>query len=121
VRQDGALAGVRVLDWTDESGRLAGKLLAEAGAEVLRLRSGAPGESLGEAMAHRGGLLDWWFDAGTRLLPLDLETPEGRSALAALVPRADILLETAEPARQRALGLDPGSSGRCIRRSCTSR
>ncbi len=98
----GALAGVRVLDLTDASGRAAGKLLAEAGADVLRLRRGDPGPPLNV----RGGVLDWWLDGGTRFLPLDLDRPDGRDTFRALAARADILIETEPPGRLAARGLD---------------
>ena len=72
----GPLAGVRVLDVSDASARLAGKLLAEMGAEVVRLRAGEAGPTMS---AVPGGLLDWWHDGGTSVLPLDLERSDHRS------------------------------------------
>jgi crotonobetainyl-CoA:carnitine CoA-transferase CaiB-like acyl-CoA transferase len=106
MAETGALAGLRVLTLTDESGRFAGKLLAEAGADVLRLRRGEPGPPLTGAAASRGGVLDWWFDGGTRFLPLDLDTAAGRCALSALAARADLVIETEPSGRLAALGLD---------------
>jgi crotonobetainyl-CoA:carnitine CoA-transferase CaiB-like acyl-CoA transferase len=102
----GALAGVRVLDLTGESGRLAGKLLAEAGADVLRLRLGARGASMPGDAEARGGVLTWWYDGGTRLLPLDLERAADRETFRELARRADILIETQTPGRLAALGVD---------------
>ncbi|MGE3600142.1 MAG: CoA transferase, partial [Dehalococcoidia bacterium] len=104
---NGALAGLRVLDLTDDSGRLAGKLLAEAGADVVRLRAGtAAGLPMTGPAAERGGVLDWWYDAGTRQVPLDLETTEGRRAFRDLAARADLFIETEPPGRLAAFGLD---------------
>lgn len=100
-----ALDGLRVLDLTDESGRLAGKLLAELGADVVRLRRGASGAPLPGAHG-RGGVLDWWYDGGTRRLPLDLEREADRRTLRALAARADLLVETEAPGRLAQLGLD---------------
>ncbi|MPY94702.1 MAG: hypothetical protein GEV08_17055 [Acidimicrobiia bacterium] len=101
---EGPLAGVRVLDLSDELGRFAGKLLAESGADVVRLR---PGEA-GPAMADvPGGLLDWWYDGGTTAAPLDLDTAAGREAFVGLVAVADILLEGEPPGRLESLGLGP--------------
>jgi len=102
----GALAGLRVVDLTDESGRLAGKLLAEAGAHLVRLRAGVSGAAMTGPAAARGGVLNWWFDAGTYHVPMDLETPEDRDRFKALVARADLLIETEPPNRLAALGLD---------------
>ena len=53
-----ALAGLRVLDASDESGRLAGRLLAEMGADVVRIRRGVSGAPLPGAAGARGGVLD---------------------------------------------------------------
>jgi crotonobetainyl-CoA:carnitine CoA-transferase CaiB-like acyl-CoA transferase len=102
----GALEGLRVLDLTDESGRLAGKLLAEAGADVVRLRAGSPGPPMIGPAAERGGLLDWWYDVGTRRAPLDLDSAEGQRAFRDLAARAELLIETELPGRLAALGLD---------------
>ena len=74
---EGPLAGVRVLDVGDELGRFAGKLLAEAGADVVRLAAGEPGPPMVDVP---GGLLDWWYDGGTTCAPLDLDAEAGRAA-----------------------------------------
>ncbi len=103
LRRSGPLEGVRVLDASDASARLAGKLLTEMGAEVLRLRAGEAGPAMSTVP---GGLLDWWHDGGTSLLPLELEQPDDRARLLHLVPHADILIETEEPGRLDRLGLD---------------
>jgi crotonobetainyl-CoA:carnitine CoA-transferase CaiB-like acyl-CoA transferase len=102
----GALEGLRVLDLTDDSGRLAGKLLAEAGADVVHLRAGSPGSPMTGPAAERGGLLDWWYDAGTRRAPLDLDSVVGQRAFRDLAARADLLIETEPPGRLATLGLD---------------
>ncbi len=101
-----ALAGLRVLDCSDESGRLAGRLLADLGADVLRVRRGVSGAALSGAAGERGGVLDWWYDAGTRAAPLDLDGADGRESFTALVARSDVLIETEPPGRLAALGLD---------------
>ncbi len=101
----GPLAGVRVVDLTDDLGRYAGKLLAEMGADVVRLRAGESGPAL--AGADHGGLLDWWFDGGTTSTPLDLDVETDRARFAALVAAADILVDTEAPGRLDELGLGP--------------
>ena len=106
-----ALHGLRVLDLGDESGRLAAKLLAELGADVLRLARGVAGAPLPPATGARGGVLDWWYDGGTRALPLDLDDDGGRRLFRDLVARADVLLETETPGRLAALGLDDATLG----------
>lgn len=100
-----ALAGLRVLDACDESGRLAGRLLAELGADVLRVRRGASGAPLPGPAGARGGVLDWWYDAGTRRRALDLDDARDRATFADLAARCDVLLETERPGRLAALGV----------------
>lgn len=100
------LAGLRVLDLTDESARLAGKLLADLGADVVRLGRGAPGAPLPPPGGLHGGVLDWWFDGGTRALAVDLDDPAAHEALRNLVARADVLIESEPPNRLATLGLD---------------
>jgi crotonobetainyl-CoA:carnitine CoA-transferase CaiB-like acyl-CoA transferase len=104
--EGGALQGLRVLDYTDAGGRLAGKLLAEAGADVVRLRREASGPPMAGAAAARGGLLDWWYDAGVSHAQLDLESEAGRQGFMDLAAHADLLIETEPPGRLAGLGLD---------------
>ena len=104
TEREGALAGLKVVDLSDESGRMAGKLLAELGADVVRLRPGQPGPAMVDAP---GGVLDWWFDGGTTSVPLDLDAGDDRARFLALVAVADVLIETEAPGRLAALGLGP--------------
>ena len=66
LSRPGALAGLRVLDLTDDLGRFATKLLAEGGASVVKLVGwGSPGRPMADPRAAAlGGLCDWWFDGG---------------------------------------------------------
>ena len=104
----GPLAGLRVLDASDEISRFAVKLLAEAGASVVRVGTG---HDTGPAMADpvasaRGGLLDWWYDGGIRRAPLDLDTDAGRDSYRALAARADLIIDGMPPGRLAGVGLD---------------
>jgi crotonobetainyl-CoA:carnitine CoA-transferase CaiB-like acyl-CoA transferase len=105
----GPLAGLRVIELTDDTGRFAGKVLAETGASVAQVVealpfSGAPMRDAGPAA--RGGLLDWWYDGGKRRVPLDLGTDAGRDAYRTLAARADLIVETQAPGRLADLGID---------------
>ena len=105
----GPLAGLRVLDFTDDTGRFATKVLAECGASVVRLGAGSPGPAMAqEDAAARGGLLDWWYDGGQRRLLLDIESTDGQDAYCRLAEHADLIIETAAPGRLSSLGLDHG-------------
>src|SRR5688572_10131242 len=95
----GPLEGLRVVELCDDSGRFAGKILAESGASVVRLRMGAAGAAMSGDAAARGGLLDWWFEGGKRSVPVDLDTDAGRADYRRLVTTADLVIETASPGR----------------------
>ncbi len=98
----GPLQGVRVVDLTDSSARLAGKLLAEMGAEVVRLR---PAEAGSPMSTVAGGLLDWWYEGGIHRLPLDVERAADRERLRALVSHADMFIDSEPPGGLARLGL----------------
>jgi crotonobetainyl-CoA:carnitine CoA-transferase CaiB-like acyl-CoA transferase len=105
--QAGPLAGVRVIDLTDDTGRFATKVLAECGASVLRVRGGSRGPSMREPECFaRGGLFDWWYDGGKQRLELDLDVEEDRRTYRRLAERADLIVDTEPPGRLAALGID---------------
>jgi len=88
----GALAGVRVADLTGgRAGPVAGMLLADLGADVIKVA--APG---GGPSAAQPGLHMW--DRGKRSAVLDPARPADLAALDRLVSRADVVLVgTQEP------------------------
>lgn len=102
------LAGLRVVDMADEKGELAGRLLADLGADVVRVEppAGAASRSIGPF--HDGRSLYFAVrNANKRTLGIDLGTEVGRSDLVALLAQSDIWLESSRPGELAALGLDP--------------
>ncbi|MFN0149028.1 MAG: CaiB/BaiF CoA transferase family protein [Dehalococcoidia bacterium] len=114
-QDDGAhapLAGIRVLDLTTERAELAGRLLADLGAEVIKVEppGGSPSRALPPFTAgHEGGpesSLYWAATAlGKRSVVLDLASPGGPDELTSLAARADILVESFDPGYLDARGL----------------
>jgi len=105
-----ALEGLRVVDLCGELGELAGRLLADLGADVLRVEppGGAPGRSL--PPFHEGRSLHFAYrNANKRGLCLDLEDAAQRDRLLGLLERADVLIESREPGHLAERGLAPGS------------
>src|SRR5262245_17709800 len=103
----GPLDGLRVVELTDDTGRFAGKLLAESGASVARIGRPVPGTAMRDGeVAARGGLMDWWLEGGKRWLDVDLATPDGVAAYRRLAEQADLVIETQPPGRLAALGVD---------------
>ena len=108
----GPLEKLRVIDLTNDLGRFATKLLAETGAQVVRVQPGhgvtqGPPMIDGRAVAG-GGLLDWWYDGGKRRLPLDLDREADAQAYRRLAAKADLIIENEPLGRLTALGLDHG-------------
>src|SRR5262249_4902582 len=107
----GTLHGLRVLDLTGEIGFLAGTLLAELGADVVKVEP--PG---GDPARRRPPFWDGvedpersllWLALNTskRGLTLDLDRAAGRALFLRLVERRDIVLESAPPGAIAARGL----------------
>lgn len=93
--QPAALDGIRVLDLITNYAAYAGRLLADLGADVIRIEP--PGGSpLRRMPPLQGGretsFAHAFFDAGKRSIVLDLETAAGRASLAALASDSDIVL-----------------------------
>ncbi len=87
----GPLCGVRVVDLTDRLGRFGARLLADLGAEVVRLEAA---ESEHWPAPDTGAVL--WLDGGKRVLRVkdSLETAlEHDSAVAALLAGADVVMD----------------------------
>ena len=107
-----ALDGVRVLDLTSELGWYAGKLLADLGADVIKVEppGGDPGRGLPPFHADQPGretsLRFWYFNANKRSVTLDLAQHDGRHLFGLLADTADIVLESFRPGELEALGLD---------------
>ena len=103
------LEGLFVLDFsTLLPGPLATLLLAEAGAEVVKIEPPGRGEEM------RGHAPRWGQDSasfallnrGKRSVALDLKDPAERNRLHSLVKRADVIVEQFRPGVMERLGLD---------------
>ncbi len=103
------LSGYRVVDLADEKGELAGRILADFGAEVIRVEppQGARSRRL-PPFAPSGESLYFAYRNSNKLgHVLDLESEAGRAGLLDLLARADVLIESEAPGRMAALGLAP--------------
>lgn len=106
------LASIRVVDATDEFGAYAGRLLADLGADVVRVvpPTGDPTHRLApliETPEGTASAFDWFVNLNKRTtVVLDIGTAEGREALLGLVASADVLLDGWRPADLERHGLD---------------
>jgi crotonobetainyl-CoA:carnitine CoA-transferase CaiB-like acyl-CoA transferase len=104
-------AGYRALDLTDEKGSLCGKLLADLGADVIKVETpgGDPSRKIGpfwHDMPHLEKSLNWFaFNANKRGITLDIETSDGKEIFRKLVKTANFVIESFSPGYMDELGL----------------
>ena len=95
-----ALTGIRVLDLTTNYAAYAGRLLADLGADVVRVEppEGSPLRSLAPCQTGPTGaplsFAHAFLDAGKRSVMLNLMTAAGREQLAELAASSDAMIET---------------------------
>jgi crotonobetainyl-CoA:carnitine CoA-transferase CaiB-like acyl-CoA transferase len=97
------LSPYRVLDLTDDRGELTGMVLADLGADVIRVEppQGSParrrGPRLPDAPEAEQSLQFAAYNRGKRSVVIDLERAEERELFLRLVTGADFVLESAPP------------------------
>lgn len=137
------LDGVRVLELGQlVAGPFAGAILAEHGAEVIKVEP-PEGDALRTWRAAPGETSLWWRSTGRnkRSVVVDLREPEGRTLAIQLAKKSDVLLEMpgASGREPRALrlwsrgrqfaertsdaapgtsGPAPSKAGECLRKTC---
>jgi len=102
------LAGIRVIDFsTLLPGPLCGHLLAQAGAEVIKIERPQRGDEMRSYEPKFGtdSVNFALLNQGKRSLALDLKDPAARDQAVALVRGADVLLEQFRPGVMDRLGL----------------
>jgi benzylsuccinate CoA-transferase BbsE subunit len=97
------LDSVRVADWTDQTGAYAGRLLADLGADVVRIETADPQPWPEESMAAGPGgepvsALERYVNLNKRSLQIDSHTQAGRDLLVELLGQADIVITSGDAA-----------------------
>lgn len=107
----GPLAGVRVLELgVLIAGPFAGRLLADFGAEVIKVEAPGKGDPMRQwGVARHEGTPLWWpvQSRNKKLITLDLRQPRGQELLRQLVGKVDVLLENFKPGTLESWGLAP--------------
>ena len=107
----GALDGLRVLDLTDYRGQLCARLIADMGADVIKVEP--PAGDLARRIApfvddiphHDRSLFFWFYNLNKRSLTLDLTRPRGAEILRTLARSTDVVIESFKPGQIREMGL----------------
>jgi crotonobetainyl-CoA:carnitine CoA-transferase CaiB-like acyl-CoA transferase len=106
----GPLSGIRVVDFSAViSGPLATMLLADQGADVVKVEAPDRVDLLRKEWYYRGGLTSMFANVnrGKRSVLLDLQSEQGLEAARALCARGDVVLENFRPGVAERLGIGP--------------
>src|SRR5262245_50405340 len=106
----GPLAGIRIVDVSAIlSGPLATMMLADQGAEVIKIEAPGIGDFMRFGPFRRGNLSAFFANAnrGKRSLVLDLSKPRAQEIARDLVRRADVFVQNWRPGAAERLGLGP--------------
>jgi len=103
------LSGIRVVDFTAVvAGPWATRMLADCGAEVIKIEAVGDGDLLRFTPPVEGGMSRVFahFNAGKKSVTLNLKTAAGLEVARALAKSADVIVENFRPGVMARLGLD---------------
>lgn len=108
------LRGVRIADFSSNmAGPFATMILAQLGAEVIKIEAGSGDDARawapivdGKSLTHRH------MSAGKRALALDLKQPDGVQVALDLIARCDVVLQSMRPGVAARLGIGPEAARR---------
>jgi benzylsuccinate CoA-transferase BbsE subunit len=109
--RDLPLSPYRVLDLTSEKGYFCGKILADLGADVIKIEppEGDPGRNIGPFYHGKPdrekSLLFFAYNTNKRSITLNLQTQEGREIFKRLAKTADFVIESFHPGYMDKIGL----------------
>jgi benzylsuccinate CoA-transferase BbsE subunit len=109
--RDLPLSPYRVLDLTNEKGYFCGKILADLGADVIKIEppEGDPGRNIGPfyhgQRDKEKSLLFFAYNTNKRSITLNIQTHEGQGIFKRLAKTADFVIESFDPGYMNSLGL----------------
>ncbi|MER3421007.1 MAG: carnitine dehydratase [Chloroflexota bacterium] len=109
---DGPLTGLRVVELGGLNAQYCGKLLADMGADVVKVEppAGDPARRIGpfadDVPGPNRSLFFWSFNTNKRGVTLNAEHPDGHALLLRLLSRTDVVLNAYPPAESERLGVD---------------
>ena len=107
TKNGSALAGLKVLDLGRVlSAPLGASILADLGADVIKIESPKGGDSARVNMPIKDGVSAYYvnFNRSKRGITLDLKTEKGKEILWKLIKQADVLIENFRPGVMQKLG-----------------
>ncbi len=107
---EGPLKNVRVIDFTHViSGPFSTQILADLGAEVVKIEDTGAGDVARALVPLKNGLSHHFaaFNRNKRSVALDLKSADGREVAQRLLERADVLVENFSPGVMERLGFGP--------------
>jgi len=114
-----ALTGLKVVELAEAiAGEFEGRLLAELGADVLKVErpGGSPTRAIGPFAGGEAGpdtsLTFWYYNSNKRSAVLNYAIDHGRRSLDALLADADVLITTFQPRELTVLDLSPETLSR---------
>jgi formyl-CoA transferase len=102
------LEGIRVLELGSLiAGPFCARMLADFGAEVVKIEPPGEGDALRRWRRMRNGVSLWWHvqSRNKRSVTVDLRAPEGQEIVRALAARSDIVIENFRPGALEKWGL----------------
>ncbi len=110
-KQEAVLSGYRIIDLTNDKGHYCGKVLADLGADVIKIEppGGDPSRNIGpfyRDIPDPEKSLYWWaYNTSKRGITLNLESDQGKHIFRRLVKTADVVVESSPPGYMDGLGL----------------
>ena len=111
-KREGLLTPYRILDLTDDRGYLCGKILADLGADVIKVErpGGDPSRTIGtfyHNVSDPEKNLNWFnYNVNKRGITINIEVPDGRDIFKKLVKTADFVIESFPPDYLDSIGLN---------------
>ena len=108
AQSSGPLVGLRVLELTNMiAAPMTGVLLADAGAEVVKIEHPVHGDDLRSWPPHKDGHPLWWkvTNRNKRLITLNLSDSRGQELIRRMIPHFDVAIENFRPGTLERWGL----------------